>query len=156
MVQVPDDLAEPEHPHGDDDEADAVGQLRHLEREALGAGRHVGADQPEQEAEHHHADGVQERPLRQDDRRDQAEHHEREVLGRPEPERHGASGGPNAAIRNVATVPAKNEPIAAVASAAPARPCRAIWYPSSVVTTDAASPGRLTRIEVVEPPYCDP
>ncbi len=38
-----------------------------------------------------------------------------------------ASGGPKAAIRNVATVPAKNDPIAAVASAAPARPCRAIW-----------------------------
>ena len=53
-------------------------------------------------------------------------------------------------------MPAKNEPIAAVASATPARPCRAIWYPSSVVTTDAASPGRLTRIEVVEPPYCEP
>ena len=38
-----------------------------------------------------------------------------------------ASGGPNAAIRNVATVPAKKDPIAAVASAAPARPRRAIW-----------------------------
>ena len=37
-----------------------------------------------------------------------------------------ARGGPNAAIRNVATVPAKNEPMAAVASATPARPCRAI------------------------------
>ena len=37
------------------------------------------------------------------------------------------SGGANSATRNVETVPAKNEPIAAIASAAPARPLRAIW-----------------------------
>ncbi|MNC85452.1 hypothetical protein D3C83_10510 [compost metagenome] len=38
-----------------------------------------------------------------------------------------ASGGPNSAISMVHTVPAKNEPIAAIASAGPARPWRAIW-----------------------------
>ena len=38
-----------------------------------------------------------------------------------------ASGGANAAINTVATVPAKNDPSAAVASATPARPRRAIW-----------------------------
>ena len=38
-----------------------------------------------------------------------------------------ASGGASAAIASVATQPAKNEPIAAVESATPARPCRAIW-----------------------------
>ncbi len=38
-----------------------------------------------------------------------------------------ASGGPNSAISSVPTVPAKNEPIAAMASAGPARPWRAIW-----------------------------
>ncbi len=37
------------------------------------------------------------------------------------------SGGANAAISTVATEPAKNEPIAAMASAGPARPLRAIW-----------------------------
>ena len=37
------------------------------------------------------------------------------------------SGGAKTATRKVATVPAKNEPIAAMASAAPARPLRAIW-----------------------------
>ena len=37
------------------------------------------------------------------------------------------SGGANAATSSVATVPAKNEPSAAIASAAPARPWRAIW-----------------------------
>jgi len=38
-----------------------------------------------------------------------------------------ASGGPASATRNVPQVPAKNEPIAAMASAGPARPWRAIW-----------------------------
>ena len=33
-----------------------------------------------------------------------------------------ANGGPNSAIRTVPTHPAKNEPIAAIASAGPARP----------------------------------
>jgi hypothetical protein len=38
-----------------------------------------------------------------------------------------ASGGAAVAMTRVATQPAKNEPIAAVASAGPARPCLAIW-----------------------------
>ena len=38
-----------------------------------------------------------------------------------------ASGGANSAIRNVHTVPAKNEPMAAIASARPAWPWRASW-----------------------------
>ena len=53
-------------------------------------------------------------------------------------------------------VPATNEAMAATASAAPARPLRARRYPSIVVTTLAASPGTLTRMEVVEPPYIAP
>ena len=57
---------------------------------------------------------------------------------------------------SVETQPAKNEPIAAMPSAGPARPCNAIWWPSMIVTTDDASPGMLTRIAVVEPPYCAP
>ncbi|MNL18116.1 hypothetical protein D3C87_1392480 [compost metagenome] len=36
-------------------------------------------------------------------------------------------GGAKTATRKVETVPAKNEPIAAIASAAPALPLRAIW-----------------------------
>jgi hypothetical protein len=66
------------------------------------------------------------------------------------------SQGPAAARTRVDTVPAKNEAIAAMARAAPARPCRAIWCPSRQVTTDDASPGRFTRIDVVEPPYWAP
>ena len=38
-----------------------------------------------------------------------------------------ASGGPAMAISSVPKVPATNEPMAAMASAGPARPCRAIW-----------------------------
>ena len=56
----------------------------------------------------------------------------------------------------VPMVPATNEPIAAVASAAPARPRRAILFPSSAVTMVAVSPGVLSRMEVVEPPYMAP
>ena len=67
-----------------------------------------------------------------------------------------ASGGENIAINAVEKQPAKNDPSAAMASAAPARPCRAIWWPSMQVTTEDVSPGRLTRIAVVEPPYCAP
>ena len=37
------------------------------------------------------------------------------------------SGGANAAMTTVATQPAKNDPRPAAASAAPARPLRAIW-----------------------------
>ena len=66
------------------------------------------------------------------------------------------NGAPRAATSTVETQPAKNDPIAAIASAGPARPCFAIWKPSSVVTTEVASPGMLTRIEVVEPPYWAP
>ena len=66
------------------------------------------------------------------------------------------SGTPSAAIITVATQPAKKEPSAATPSATPARPWRAIWWPSSTVTTEVASPGMLTRIAVVEPPYCAP
>ena len=67
-----------------------------------------------------------------------------------------ASGSPKAAMNTVPKQPATNEPIAAMPSAAPARPCFAIWWPSRQVTIEDASPGMLTRIDVVEPPYCAP
>ena len=53
-------------------------------------------------------------------------------------------------------MPATNEPIAAVARAAPARPFRAILLPSNAVITEPLSPGVLSKIEVVEPPYIAP
>ena len=51
------------------------------------------------------------------------------------------------------TVPPIKEPMAATARATPARPSRAIAWPSMHVTADDASPGRLMRIAVMEPPY---
>jgi hypothetical protein len=53
-------------------------------------------------------------------------------------------------------VPATNEPIAAVASAGFARPRLAISKPSIAVATEPDSPGVLSRIDVVEPPYMPP
>lgn len=49
-----------------------------------------------------------------------------------------------------------NEPMAAVASAAAPRPILAILLPSIAVTIDADSPGVLSRMLVVEPPYMPP
>ena len=66
------------------------------------------------------------------------------------------SGTASPATTSVARHPAKKEPSAATPSAAPALPCRAIWWPSSVVTTEVTSPGMFTRMAVVEPPYCAP
>ena len=60
------------------------------------------------------------------------------------------------AISIVATVPAKNDPRAAIARAAPACPLRAIWWPSRHVTTEDDSPGMLSSTAVVDPPYCAP
>jgi hypothetical protein len=50
-------------------------------------------------------------------------------------------------------VPAMKEAKAAMPKAGPALPFKAILYPSKQVTTEAASPGMFTRMEVVEPPY---
>ena len=67
-----------------------------------------------------------------------------------------ASGGARNVRPSVASVPATNEPMAAVASAAAARPCRAITCPSIAVAIDPVSPGVFSRMLVVEPPYIAP
>ena len=66
------------------------------------------------------------------------------------------SGNTSTAMTSVATQPANSEPSAATASAEPARPWRAIAWPSMQVTTAELSPGRFTRMAVVEPPYWAP
>ena len=76
--------------------------------------------------------------------------------GGPKRSATSASQGANSVRRMVAMVPATKEPIAAVASAAPARPFLAIRLPSIAVTMVAVSPGVLSRMEVVEPPYIAP
>ena len=67
-----------------------------------------------------------------------------------------ASGGATMVSMTMPKVPAMNDPTAAMQSAAPARPLRAMALPSMQVITEAASPGMRIRIEVVEPPYCEP
>ncbi|MCY1379398.1 hypothetical protein D9M69_671140 [compost metagenome] len=64
--------------------------------------------------------------------------------------------GANSVTSTVAMEPATKEPMAEVASAAPARPLLAILNPSSAVTMVPVSPGVLSRMEVVEPPYMAP
>ena len=74
----------------------------------------------------------------------------------PKATAHFAIRGATSIKARIENVPAMNDPMAAMPSAGPARPCLAISCPSRQVTTDAASPGILTRIDVVEPPYIEP
>ena len=80
----------------------------------------------------------------------------RKYSGGPSRTAYSATSGANRVTSTVAMVPATKEPMAAVASAAPARPFLAILLPSMAVTMEPASPGVLSRIEVVEPPYIAP
>jgi len=74
----------------------------------------------------------------------------------PSPWATPATQGATHTTSSDARVPAMNEPIAAVASATPARPFRAMRCPSMAVTMLALSPGVLSRMEAVEPPYMPP
>ncbi len=76
--------------------------------------------------------------------------------GGPSLTANSATKGANSVTTTVAMVPATNEPMAEVASAAPARPLLAILLPSMAVTMLAVSPGVFSRIDVVEPPYMAP
>ena len=67
-----------------------------------------------------------------------------------------ASAGAKKTTSIVPMVPAMKDPMAAVARACEALPALAIRLPSSAVITDADSPGVLSRIAVVEPPYMPP
>ena len=77
-------------------------------------------------------------------------------VGAPISTAQSAMEGAKKATSSVPIVPAMKEPIAAVAKACAARPRLAIRLPSIAVITDADSPGVLSRIEVVEPPYIPP
>ena len=86
-----------------------------------------------------------------------SEHHQREILRRAERlansrqrrRERRRSGRSRCSRRRTSRAPR---------SPAPRRrgPARAIWWPSMQVTTEEVSPGRLTRMAVVEPPYCAP
>ena len=76
--------------------------------------------------------------------------------GAPSPIAIATTNGATKTSAPVASVPATNEPMAAVASAWAPRPALAILLPSSAVTTEEDSPGVLSRMEVVDPPYMPP
>jgi hypothetical protein len=76
--------------------------------------------------------------------------------GGPKPVAKSATTGARNVSATVPIVPATKLPRAAVASAAAARPARAILLPSSAEIIEALSPGVLSRIDVVEPPYMPP
>ena len=83
--------------------------------------------------------------------------HEGKVFRGPKAPKQSLREGEPTSMRPImAIVPAIKDPKAAIPSAAPALPFLAIWYPSRHVTTDEDSPGILTRIEVVDPPYWAP
>ncbi len=83
-------------------------------------------DEPEQHADKSHRHAFQHRPVRQGNHENKAEQGERKYSGAPNATAIRASGGAKAASTKVAIQPAMNDPIAAIASATPARPCRAI------------------------------
>ncbi len=75
-AQVADDFAVTKHTHGDDDETNAVGQLRHVKTEARHTRVDVGAHQPQQQAEQNHANGFEQRARRQHHGTNQAQDHQ--------------------------------------------------------------------------------
>ena len=91
--QIAQDFAEAEHAHADDDEADAVGQFRDAPGHALGAGLEVGADHRHQQAGQDHGQRLDDRALGEHHREDQAQHHQREVFGGAEQQRHRGERG---------------------------------------------------------------
>ena len=76
--------------------------------------------------------------------------------GAPSETANFAISGAKNTSRVVPMVPATKEPMAAVARACAALPALAIRLPSMAVTTEDDSPGVLSRIEVVDPPYMPP
>ena len=81
LAEIVDDFTYPEQAHGQRHEAEPVHQDRQPEGVALGAGVDVGADQPEQESDDDHSEGFRELAAGQDGGGDQAENHQRKILG---------------------------------------------------------------------------
>ena len=87
-LQVAQDLGEAEHAHGDHRHVEAVGDLGPAEGEALLAALQVGADGGEEDADQDHRDRPGHRAARQHHGEHQAQHHQREIVGRAELQRH--------------------------------------------------------------------
>ena len=87
VLEVAQDLGDAEDADRDRDEVDAGVELEEAEGEARRAGVDVLADHAEQQAEHDHRQRLEDRAVRERDRGDEAEHDQREVLGRAEVQR---------------------------------------------------------------------
>jgi hypothetical protein len=88
MLEIANDFTEAEYAHRNDDEIDAVRKLRQPKAIARDPRIDVGPDEAENQAEHDHAEGVQQRALRKHEGGDESEHHQGEVFGRTETQRH--------------------------------------------------------------------
>ena len=67
-----------------------------------------------------------------------------------------ASSGAKSDSPITAKVAPTKEATPEMASASAARPCCAMGKPSSVVITAGSSPGMLSGIELIRPPYMQP
>ena len=86
VLQVAQDLAQAEDAHAERHEVQSVSHFRHVEGEALGAGFDVAADQTQQQAQHDHGEGLEQRAAGQCHGSDQPQHHQR--IPRTELKRH--------------------------------------------------------------------
>ena len=82
--KVLDDFDDTEHADDHRQEVEAVPQHRNAERVARRTAVDVGADKAEQKADQNHADGFDDRAMREHDGGDEAKHHQREIVGRVE------------------------------------------------------------------------
>ena len=81
LLEVADDLDDAEQPDHQRHEIDPVPQFGDAEGVARQAAVHIGTDETEQKADQHHADRLDDRAVRQDHRGDEAQHHQRKIVG---------------------------------------------------------------------------
>lgn len=84
LGQIADDLSVTEHTHGDHHKADTVGQFRNVKAETCDTGVHVGTHQAQQQTQHNHGHGLEQRTRCQHHGADQAQDHQGKVFGRTE------------------------------------------------------------------------
>ena len=127
VLEVADDLAEAEDAHRDDHEVDAVGQLRQIEAVALVPELTSVPTRPSSKPNMIMPSACSSEPCASTIEATRPSTISEKYSAGPNFNATSASGGAKSAMSSVQTVPAKNEPIAAVASALPAFPWRAIW-----------------------------
>ena len=136
------ELGHAEQAHGHRDHLDPVRQFDHAEREAELAGIDVGPDDAEEQA-HIPSPSLSGDPW--DTRgRDQAQQHDREILGRGEISAKAARAGRKPMTHMMPNEPAKNEAMRQAERDA-ALPCLVSGWPSRQVTAEAGRPGQVEQ-----------